>query len=383
MRCRRPRRRRNSRNGERHLADRRVRRTGRPGAGCIPFDRNRRSQLLGELLTQAHERGMGFSGVVWRSAGPAPRGIRCGCRGAARGRDRQPAQRVHAAQGGDVKLPGGLWIVTERAVACEAGERSTRSRPHCGASGAPPSTKEPALRCRLVDCDGSPEAVQPPGLLADPVADPELAVRQGKLLASGCCRGAQRSSAGARGQPTSLAPTERGAIDNLRLTETEVPPPDEGYVQVRVEAAGLNFRDVLNVLGLYPGIRARSAVTSPASSRNWATASPDSRWASAFTASCRARSPAGSMCRLSSCWRRCPTGLSAVAAQPFPRRRSPPGWRSTGRNCNPGTACSSTPPAVGGLAAIQMAPAARRHRLRDRQHLQTRHVAADGREVRL
>ena len=32
-----------------------------------------------------------------------------------------------------------------------------------------------------------------------------------------------------------------------------MPPPDEGYVQVRVEAAGLNFRDVLNVLGLYPG----------------------------------------------------------------------------------------------------------------------------------
>jgi len=50
-----------------------------------------------------------------------------------------------------------------------------------------------------------------------------------------------------------LAPTERGAIDNLRLIEADVPPPDEGYVQVRVEAAGLNFRDVLNVLGLYPG----------------------------------------------------------------------------------------------------------------------------------
>ena len=30
-----------------------------------------------------------------------------------------------------------------------------------------------------------------------------------------------------------LAPTERGAIDNLRLTETDVPPPAEGYVQVR------------------------------------------------------------------------------------------------------------------------------------------------------
>src|SRR6185437_8924515 len=42
-------------------------------------------------------------------------------------------------------------------------------------------------------------------------------------------------------------------IDNLRLAEEEVSPPSSGQVQVRIEAAGLNFRDVLNVLGLYPG----------------------------------------------------------------------------------------------------------------------------------
>ncbi|MGV7778902.1 alcohol dehydrogenase catalytic domain-containing protein, partial [Mycobacterium kansasii] len=50
-----------------------------------------------------------------------------------------------------------------------------------------------------------------------------------------------------------LAPTERGAIDNLRLVETEVTAPDAGQAQIQIEAAGLNFRDVLNVLGLYPG----------------------------------------------------------------------------------------------------------------------------------
>ena len=32
-----------------------------------------------------------------------------------------------------------------------------------------------------------------------------------------------------------------------------MPQPGAGQVQIRVEAAGLNFRDVLNVLGLYPG----------------------------------------------------------------------------------------------------------------------------------
>ena len=70
----------------------------------------------------------------------------------------------------------------------------------------------------------------------------------------GCCRGRAAATSPCRGGPiTFWRPPERGAIDNLRITEKEVPPPDEGYVQVRVEAAGLNFRDVLNVLGLYPG----------------------------------------------------------------------------------------------------------------------------------
>ncbi len=41
------------------------------------------------------------------------------------------------------------------------------------------------LRCRLVDCDGSEEAVDAlVSLLAKPVDEPELALRQGKLLAS-------------------------------------------------------------------------------------------------------------------------------------------------------------------------------------------------------
>ena len=91
-------------------------------------------------------------------------------------------------------------------------------------------------------------------LLATPVDEPEIAVRQGKLLASRLLPWARSGHLTVpRGGDYVLAPTERGAIDNLRLTEKDVPPPDEGYVQVRVQAAGLNFRDVLNVLGLYPG----------------------------------------------------------------------------------------------------------------------------------
>ena len=154
-----------------------------------------------------------------------------------------------------MKLPGGLWIVTERAVATESGEPVDPVQAALWGFGRTAINEEPALRCKLVDCDGSPEAVRAlADLLVTPVDEPELAVRQGKLLASRLLPWARSGHLTVpRGGDYVLAPTERGAIDNLRLTEADVPAPDEGYVQVRVEAAGLNFRDVLNVLGPLPG----------------------------------------------------------------------------------------------------------------------------------
>ncbi|MEB4209609.1 type I polyketide synthase [Mycobacterium sp. 94-17] len=223
--------------------------------GCIPFDRSVDAEPLGQVLAQAHERGLGFSGVVWRSSAIA------GDESAAEAEARLATEianllsAVHTVQGGEVKLPGGLWIVTERAVATESGEQVDPVQASLWGFGRTAINEEPGLRARLVDCDGSPEAVRVVArLLATPVDEPELAVRQGKLLAS---RLLPWSRSGHLAVPRAgdyvLAPTERGAIDNLRLTEKDVPAPDEGYVQVRVEAAGLNFRDVLNVLGLYPG----------------------------------------------------------------------------------------------------------------------------------
>jgi NADPH:quinone reductase-like Zn-dependent oxidoreductase/acyl carrier protein len=163
---------------------------------------------------------------------------------------------VHTLQAdGAVKLPGGLWIITQRAVATESGEPVDPVQAALWGLGRTIVNEEPALHCRLVDCDDPEEAVHSlAGLLGAPLEEPELALRQGKFLAP---RLLQWSRSGHLTVPRAtdyvLTPIERGAIDNLRLTEADVPPPEEGYVQVRVEAAGLNFRDVLNVLGLYPG----------------------------------------------------------------------------------------------------------------------------------
>ncbi|MGE0219331.1 SDR family NAD(P)-dependent oxidoreductase, partial [Mycolicibacterium sp.] len=220
--------------------------------GAIAVDPTTDQQPLGEVLVQAHERGAGFSGVVWRCT---PAGADDD--GAARleGEIAQLLSAVHTVQHGDVKLPGGLWIVTERAVATESGEPVDPVQAALWGLGRTTINEEPALRARLVDVDGSPEAVQAMAtLLAGPVDEPELAVRQGKLLASRLLPWARSGHLTVpRSGDYALAPTDRGAIDNLRITEVDVPAPEEDYVQVRVEAAGLNFRDVLNVLGLYPG----------------------------------------------------------------------------------------------------------------------------------
>ncbi len=227
--------------------------------GCIPFDRNTDSELLGQVLAQAHERGAGFSGVVWRSSAPSTAESTAEAEARLETEIANLLSAVHTAQGGSqngsVKLPNGLWIVTERAVATESGEPVDPVQAALWGFGRTTINEEPALRAKLVDCDGSPEAVQAlASLLGTPVEEPELALRQGKLLASRLLPWARSGNLTVpRSADYALAPTERGAIDNLRLTERDVAPPNEGYVQVRVEAAGLNFRDVLNVLGLYPG----------------------------------------------------------------------------------------------------------------------------------
>ncbi|KPC86928.1 hypothetical protein ADL35_09495, partial [Streptomyces sp. NRRL WC-3753] len=57
------------------------------------------------------------------------------------------------------------------------------------------------------------------------------------------------------GTPWRLDTTGKGSLDNLVLAACpEVLQPLGAHeVRIDVEAAGLNFRDVLNALGMYPG----------------------------------------------------------------------------------------------------------------------------------
>ncbi|MBX9638742.1 MAG: type I polyketide synthase, partial [Mycobacteriaceae bacterium] len=212
------------------------------------------------LFAAARESGAPVSGIVWRSGQrPATAESSADFAGRLEGELDRLLTLVRTALGQqDLKLPGGLWIVTERAVATEPGEPVDPVQAALWGLGRTVIAEQPQLRCRLLDHDGSEDAVQWLARLlaapAAPVTEPELALRQGKFLVSRLLPWARGGHlAVPRASDYVLAPTERGAIDNLRLAEVEVTAPVPGQVQVRMEAAGLNFRDVLNVLGLYPG----------------------------------------------------------------------------------------------------------------------------------
>ncbi|NJO93486.1 MAG: zinc-binding dehydrogenase, partial [Hydrococcus sp. RM1_1_31] len=53
--------------------------------------------------------------------------------------------------------------------------------------------------------------------------------------------------------PLRLEIENRGTLDNLQWQPTTRRQPDANEIEIQVHTTGLNFRDVLNALGLYPG----------------------------------------------------------------------------------------------------------------------------------
>ncbi|MEH1130806.1 SDR family NAD(P)-dependent oxidoreductase, partial [Micromonospora sp. CPCC 206061] len=111
-------------------------------------------------------------------------------------------------------------------------------------------------RVTLVDLDHHESSA--PALAAALASDePQVAIRHGALVAARLARASADRALTPPPDATAwrVDTTARGSLDNLTL----VPHPDaerplsRGEVRVAVRAAGLNFRDVLIALGMYPG----------------------------------------------------------------------------------------------------------------------------------
>ncbi len=148
-----------------------------------------------------------------------------------------------------------LVFVTRGAVAVEAGE-SVEGLAQASVWGLVRSAQsEHPGRIVLLDVE---EDDVWPSLLAGALAldEPQLAVREGNLRAPRLARAA----AGVLAPPSGasawrLDVMEKGTLEGLALVDCPEAEAalEHGQVRIAVHAAGLNFRDVLITLGLYPG----------------------------------------------------------------------------------------------------------------------------------
>lgn len=112
----------------------------------------------------------------------------------------------------------------------------------------------PAMRVTRIDLDSAPRKDDADVLAAALLvgdAEDRVALRGGQRLVARLAQGVLRSVEAM--PPRRLEITERGILENLRLNVVPRDPPGPGEVEIRVYATGLNFRDVLNALGMYPG----------------------------------------------------------------------------------------------------------------------------------
>lgn len=124
----------------------------------------------------------------------------------------------------------------------------------------------PNLRCRLIDLDPSGQAEVPAEISAAilreraPNGEEELAWRNGERWAPrlDVVRRQLADPRRAPGEDDSATPHARlilrraGSLDNVEWSQSAPRPLETDQVEIAVEAAALNFRDVMKTLGLYP-----------------------------------------------------------------------------------------------------------------------------------
>ncbi len=155
-----------------------------------------------------------------------------------------------------------LWIVTRgaQAVGATSAHVSLAQIPLWGLAKSI-DLEHAELGCTRIDLDpegGSDDVAALAEELALSATEREVAFRKGtRYVARLASRAAKVSNAALldvpEGDSFRLDISRPGNLDNLLLRPTSRPGPQPGEVEIRVNAAGLNFRDVMNAAGVYPG----------------------------------------------------------------------------------------------------------------------------------
>ena len=143
-----------------------------------------------------------------------------------------------------------LTVVTSGAVAAVPGDRVTDLAGAAVWGLLRSAQAENPGRLTLVDLPVGEDLA-----VALATGEPEIAVRDGRPLGRRLVRPSGELVPPADGQPWRVDAPRRGSLDDLTAVACPevMEPLAEGQVRLSVRAAGLNFRDVLIALGMYPG----------------------------------------------------------------------------------------------------------------------------------
>ena len=152
------------------------------------------------------------------------------------------------------KTDSRLALITQGAMATRAEESPDPAAAAIWGLVRSTQTEHPG-RFALIDTDGSEaseEALQ--AALAMGEEEPQLALREGEALAPRAlpAKDTEDSLLPPPG-PWRLDATKRGTLESLALIPSPSEPLGPTAVRLKMGAAGLNFKDVLVALGLYPG----------------------------------------------------------------------------------------------------------------------------------
>jgi acyl transferase domain-containing protein/acyl carrier protein len=210
------------------------------------------------LLAELHLAGRDVRGVVhaW-SLDTAPwDGMSAADLAEARDRGAVSALLVAQALVDENPVPR-LWIVTRGAQQADTldGTLSPAQAPVWGLGNAL-TMEHPELQCVCVDLDTGTGLADLDALAAEikgPGAESQVALRAGERRVARLARLRHGHDEIPLGTPWRLVPESPGSLDQFRRDPVERRVPGPGEVEIAVQATGVNFRDVLSVLGLYPG----------------------------------------------------------------------------------------------------------------------------------
>jgi polyketide synthase 12 len=165
----------------------------------------------------------------------------------------------------DLLASSRLAVLTRGAIAAGSGD-GVQALPSAGIWGLVRSAQsESPGRFTLIDLDTRQNAGRDRSLwcrleYAIELGEPQIAERQKDLLVARLARGGSRElqAPSSTASPWRLDCVPRGTLDGLVLVDAPEceQPLEAGTVRVQIRAAGLNFRDALIALDVYPGAAA-------------------------------------------------------------------------------------------------------------------------------